>query len=82
MSDIAVGQPGRIRMRNWRVILLLTSFLLALPIVTTKTLDCETRNGDFISEFSGDFSKARLYCEQATIGEHALHKISRWLMLP
>ena len=82
MSDIAIGRQGRMRIRNWRLVLLLTSLVLALPLVMTKTLDCETRNGDFSSEFSDGFSKARIYCEQGTIGEHALHKISRWLMLP
>jgi hypothetical protein len=82
MSDAAIGQNARMRIRNWRFALLLTSLVLALPVVMTKTLDCETRNGDFSSAVSGDFSQTRIYCEQGTIGEHALRKISRWLMLP
>jgi len=81
MANIAIGH-ARLRTRNWRIALFLLLVLLALPATATKTLYCEERGGGFNNASNDGFARPLMFCEQESLGEHTLRKISQWLMLP
>jgi hypothetical protein len=81
MTNVAVVPLAKLRLRNWRVAIVLLLLVAFLPLAAVTTKNCVEAEGAFSEAFSAGFDKTKTVCTQQALAVLMLKKIEGWIVL-